>query len=101
MKYSLLVYAATLSLIFFSQESMATTLPDGTCSGGGMTVIVKGGKITKYSYGGQSYSVRPINPSAYKIGTAGALRVSSPKADGFRAIFAMNGRETSATFKCK
>jgi hypothetical protein len=90
-----------LIIWFTGVANAAVELPNGTCVGAGMTVVVKGGRITAYQYRGKSYPVQRSSDSVYKIGTAGALRVRDPKANKFRAVFALGGHETPATFTCK
>ena len=98
MRRVMIVAASTLLSI---DAAMAAGLPDGTCSGSGMTVTVQGGSIVAYQYQGRSYRVTPKGGSVYKIGAAGALRVTSVKAASFRGIMSLRGWETPATFNCK
>jgi len=100
MKQIFVAATAGFLLAAASGSASAVTLPDGVCAGAGMQVTVKGGKIVAYSYQGTPYPVRSISASAYKIGSAGALRVKNPKPKSFQGTFAMHGRETPATFKC-
>lgn len=94
----MIVAASTLLTV---DAAMAAGLPDGTCSGSGMTVTVIGGSIVAYQYQGRSYAVTPKGGSVYKIGSAGALRVTSVKATSFKGIMSLRGYETPATFNCK
>ena len=84
MKQIFVAATAGFLLAAASGSASAVTLPDGVCAGAGMQVTVKGGKIVAYSYQGTPYPVRPISASAYKIGTAGALRVRNPNQRVFR-----------------
>lgn len=95
---SVIVSAATFLSV---DAAVAAGLPDGICSGSGMTVTVQGGSIVAYQYQGRSYRVTPKGGSTYKIGSAGALRVTSVKASSFKGIMSLRGYETPATFNCK
>lgn len=97
------IYSAALAAIlaFSANTAMAVTLPDGTCSGSGMTVTVKGGKIVAYSYQGRSFPVKPIGAASYKIGSAGSLSVRNPKGKSFSGNFSMRGIDSPAIFECR
>jgi hypothetical protein len=97
----LILASFALGTVLLVDSSLAAALPNGTCSGAGMTVTVQGGKIVGYKYGGKSYPVAPLGASKYRIGTAGTLAVHSPKQKSFQGTFSMrNGFNTPATFKC-
>ena len=87
--------------VMLSSPVSAAGLPNGTCSGSGMTVTVRGGSIVTYQYQGRSYKVTVKGGSIYKIRSAGAIRVTSVKGNSFKGIMSLRGYETPATFNCK
>lgn len=99
-KHARIMVVAAATLLSFD-AAVAAGLPDGTCSGSGMTVTVQGGSIVAYQYQGRSYRVTPKSGSIYKIGSAGAIRVTSVKGNSFKGIMSLRGHETPATFNCK